>query len=629
MSTKNPNQKATHRRSAFEILKPLIQKYMKPYWGQLAVALVFMVVAAAATASFAKLLQPVLDKAMIGVQHNKEPASVIVPLAGLIFLSFALRGIATYIHTIKMSKISQSIVGDIQRDVFSHFMTLDLGFFHRHPSGQLVSRVTNDVNVMRAAVTETLTGIGSNLLTLIFLVAVMIMQDWRLSLVTFTIFPFASGLVAVLGRRLRKVSKTIQGETAYLMVILTQIFQGIRQVQAYGMQDFERKRAGDAVNSVRQLNIKAARISNLSTPINEILVGAVVFGVIVYGGYRIAHGELTPGGLMSFIAAFSLAYEPMKRLAKLNSTLQVGLGAAERVEDMMTIRPSITDRPNAHPLNAQNPTISFRDVTFSYAASNQFDKNDPLLSHFSEGQIAEGAVDLSDKEGGIASLALNHITIDIKPNQMTALVGASGGGKTTLMSLILRFYDPQGGQILINDIDLCDVTLSSLRAHMALVSQDITIFDGTIASNIAYGLPHEVHLDDIREAACAAAADGFISALPNGYDTRVGENGVLLSGGQRQRISLARAILRNAPILLLDEATSALDNESERTIQKTLESLQQGRTTLVIAHRLSTVQRADKIIVMDKGRVVEQGTHASLMAHNGVYARMFLSGQME
>lgn len=616
MGTKNPNQKTTHRRSAYEILKPLIQKYMKPYWGQLAVAMLFMVMAAAATASFAKLLQPVLDKAMIGVQHDRGSVSVIVPLAALIFASFALRGIATYIHTIKMSKISQSIVGDIQRDVFSHFMTLDLGFFHKHPSGQLVSRVTNDVNVMRAAVTETLTGIGSNFLTLIFLVAVMIMQDWRLSLVTFTIFPFASGLVAILGRKLRKISKTIQGETAQLMVILTQIFQGIRQVQAFGMQDFERKRAGDAVNSVRQLNIKAARISNLSTPINEILVGAVVFGVIVYGGYRIAHGELTPGGLMSFIAAFSLAYEPMKKLAKLNSTLQVGLGAAERVEDMMAIQPGITDAPNARTLNVQSPMIRFRDVVFAYAGEGQSAK------------VAEG-VEMAEKtDSGRPIRALDHVTLDIEPNQMTALVGASGGGKTTLMSLILRFYDPQAGQVLINDHDLRDLTLSSLRAHMALVSQDITIFDGTIASNIAYGLPDEVPFDHIVAAARAAAADGFIAALPNGYDTRVGENGVLLSGGQRQRLSLARAILRNAPILLLDEATSALDNESERTIQKTLETLQHGRTTLVIAHRLSTVQRADKIIVMDKGSVVEQGTHATLMAQNGAYARMFLSGQI-
>lgn len=588
---------------------------MKPYWGQLAVALVFMVVAAAATASFAKLLQPVLDRAMIGVQHNTQPVSVIVPLAGLIFASFALRGIATYIHTIKMSKISQSIVGDIQHDVFSHFITLDLGFFHKYPSGQLVSRVTNDVNVMRAAVTETLTGIGSNLLTLVFLVAVMILQDWRLSLITFAIFPFASALVAVLGRRLRKISKTIQGETAALMVILTQIFQGIRQVQAFGMEGFERKRAGEAVRSVRQLNIKAAKISNLSTPINEILVGAVVFGVIVYGGYRIAHGELTPGGLMSFIAAFSLAYEPMKKLAKLNNTMQLGLGAAERVEDMMSLQPRITDSPNAREFSSRHPVIRFDRVVFSYQ-SPQAEETTELSGDNPPPQPPHQA-------------ALDQVSLEIGARQMTALVGASGSGKTTLMSLILRFYDPQSGTVSVDGMDVRELSLASLRGHMALVSQDITIFDGTIASNIAYGLPHAVPFERIVEASQAAAAHDFITKLPGGYDTRVGENGVLLSGGQRQRLSLARAILRNAPILLLDEATSALDNESERVIQKTLEELQKDRTTLVIAHRLSTVQRADKIIVMDHGHVAEQGTHSTLMAQNGAYARMFLSGQME
>ncbi|MCB1558666.1 MAG: ABC transporter permease, partial [Alphaproteobacteria bacterium] len=302
--------KTNKTNSTWSLLKPLVKTYLSPYAGQLAVAVLFMMIAAAATAAFAKLLQPVLDQAMIGVQNDPQTIHVIVPLGAMIFASFVTRGIATYIHTIKMNKISQSIVADIQRDVFAHFMTLDLKFFHKYPSGQLVSRVTNDVNVMRTAVSDSLTGIGSNLLTLIFLIGVMVLQDWRLSLITFTIFPLASGLVAYLGRRLRKVSKSIQGETANLMGVLTQIFQGIRQVQAYGMENSEKDRAGSAVMTVRNLNIKAARISNLSTPINEMLVGAVVFGIIVYGGYRISEGQLTPGGLMSFIAAFSLAYEP-------------------------------------------------------------------------------------------------------------------------------------------------------------------------------------------------------------------------------------------------------------------------------------------------------------------------------
>ncbi|HNS44508.1 MAG TPA: ABC transporter ATP-binding protein [Alphaproteobacteria bacterium] len=573
-----------------------MRTYLTPYGGQVAVALLFMVIAAGATAAFAKLLQPVLDKAMIGVQNDPESVHVIIPLGAMILASFAVRGISTYISTIKMNKISMSVVADIQRDVFAHFMTLDLKFFHKYPSGQLVSRVTNDVSVMRVAVTDSLTGIGGNLLTLVFLVGVMFWQDWRLALLTFAIFPFASGLVAHLGRRLRKISKSIQGETANLMEVLTQIFQGIRQVQAYGMEERERERAGEAVMSVRNLNIKSARIANLSTPINEIMVGAVVFGVIVYGGYRIADGELTPGGLMSFIAAFSLAYEPMKKLAKLNNSMQQGLGAAERVDEMMKQTSSVLQKENAQILNVSLPSITFDDVTFGY---------DEEESH-----------------------ALNHITFTAEAGKVTALVGPSGGGKSTILSLVLRFYDPVSGQVMIDGTNIRDVTFASLRRNMALVSQDVTIFDDTIAGNIAYGLAGATG-DQIVEAAKAAAAHEFIEKLPQGYQTEVGENGVRLSGGQRQRLSLARAILRNAPILLLDEATSALDNESERLIQNTLEKLQKDRTTLVIAHRLSTIQHADKIVVLDKGRIVEEGTHAGLLATGGVYARMYNSGLID
>lgn len=565
--------------------------------GQLWLAVFFMAVAALATAAFAKLLQPVLDKAMIGVHDDPSSVGRVIPLGLMILASFMVRGVATYLQTIKMNKVSQSIIADIQRDVFAHFMTLDLKFFHTYPSGQLVSRVTNDVNVMRAAVSDSVIGIGNNLLTLIFLVGVMIWQDWKLTLIAVVVFPLASGLVVVLGRRLRKVSQSIQGETANLMGVLTQIFQGIRQVQAYGREDTEKEKAGRAVLLVRNLNIKAVRIGSLSTPINEILVGLVVFGIIVYGGYRIASGDLTPGGLLSFIAAFSLAYEPMKKLAKLNNSLQLGVGAAERVLEMMAVRPAISDREGATSLCVLKPEIRFENVSFRYNPDDE-------------------------------TTALDRVSFTAPAGKTTALVGPSGGGKTTILSLLLRFYDPVEGRVSIDGTDIQDVTLASLRQSIALVSQDVTIFNDTVEANIAYGLKAATP-DQVRQAAIAAAADEFITKMPDGYLTLVGENGVRLSGGQRQRISLARAILRNAPILLLDEATSALDNESERLVQQTLSRLQEGRTTLVIAHRLSTVQQADQIIVLEKGRIVETGSHGALLAAGSHYARMYRAGLIE
>jgi subfamily B ATP-binding cassette protein MsbA len=582
-------KQATKRASTYSILKPLIKKYMSPYWGQLGVAVFFMVIAALSTALFAKLLQPILDSAMIGVQKNPETIAVIYPLGFAILSAFIVRGFATYLQTTHMNKISQHVVADIQRDVFSHFMTLDLSFFHNNRSGQLVSRVTNDVSVMRAAVSDSFIGIGYNLLTLIFLFGVMLWQDWELTLITLVAFPVASGLVVYLGRRLRKVSKSIQNQTAHLMGVLTQIFQGVRQVQAYGMEEHEKGKAGQAVNSVRDLNIKSVRIGNLSTPINETMVGLITFAVIVYGGHRIAEGLLTPGGLISFIAAFGLAYEPMKKLAKLNNSLQLGVGAAERVLDMMAQQPHIKSAPNATDMKFIKPSISFSSVLFRY-----------------DGQDAP---------------ALNNISFDAPAGKVTALVGASGSGKSTLLNLLLRFYDVQSGEILVDGKNIQSITISSLRKNMALVSQDVTIFDDTLAANIGYGNENAT-MQDIIDAAKLAEAHKFIQEMPQGFNTIVGEHGVRLSGGQRQRIALARAIIRNAPILLLDEATSALDNESERLIQSSLQKLQKDKTTLVIAHRLSTIQNADQILVFDHGQIVERGTHDELLAFNGHYKRM-------
>lgn len=573
--------------SAFHLMRRLTKTYLIAYIGLVGMALFFMIVSAAMTATLAWLMKPVMDDVLGG---NR---AMIIPVALAVFATFIVQGIATYAHTIIMNKVSQSIIGDVQKDLFAHLMTLDLAFFHANPSGQLISRVVNDVNVMRLSLSETLTNAGKNFMTFVFLTGVMFHQEWKLAATAFLILPVSAWFIAYIGRRLRKISKNTQMEVGILSDRLSQIFQGIRQVQAYGTEAHEKERANKAIEKVRGLSMKANRVGNMLTPVNEALVGMVVCGLIIYGGYQVAAGAMTQGQLASFLTAFGLAYEPVKRMARSNNLLQMGLGATERVLQMLDIRPSIVDRDNAKILDARNPEIIFENVEFYY--------------------------------DNMESKALRGVSFKASPGKVTALVGKSGAGKSTIINLVPRLYDVKSGRILINGQDVRDIELRSLRRNIALVSQDITIFDDSVAANIAYGRLDATR-DEIVAAAKAAAAHDFIEQLIDGYDTRVGEDGVKLSGGQKQRISIARAILRDAPILLLDEATSALDNESEKAVQHALRELEKGRTTVVIAHRLSTVQEADQIIVMEQGRIVEQGRHDDLMAKDGAYTQMYNAG---
>ncbi|WP_246149178.1 ABC transporter ATP-binding protein [Skermanella pratensis] len=582
--TKSFDLPTTRHTATWPLLKRLILTYLKPYRWILAQALLWMAVAAATTGMMAKLMEPIIDE----VFQNRNQA-MLLPVAAGVLIAFGLRGISTYFHSVQMNKIGQRIVADVQGDMYAHLLRSDLSFFHGTSAGQLISRMVNDVGLMRLAVAECLTGLGKSVLTLVILVGVMFHQDWVLATGAFVAFPLAAYFVARIGKRLRKVSANTQAELGHFSTILNQTLQGARHVKAYGMETYEQKRVGGIIENLYELVHKGFRVSAMSGPVTEILSGMAIVTVIVYGGYQVISGERTPGALFSFITAFLLAYEPMKRMAKLNGQLQGGLAAADRVFALLDTAPAIVDRAGARTLDVARYDVRFDDVHFSYGDEKQ---------------------------------ALHGITLDVPDGQTVALVGPSGAGKSTLLNLIPRFYDVTGGAVRIGGVDVRDVTLASLRSRIALVSQEVALFDDSIRANIAYGRIGATE-DEIVAAAKAAAAHDFILGLPDGYDTLVGEFGVKLSGGQRQRISIARAMLRNAPILLLDEATSALDTESERAVQGALRALQQGRTTLVVAHRLSTIVDADRVYVIDGGRVAETGTHAELLRRNGIYARLW------
>jgi subfamily B ATP-binding cassette protein MsbA len=574
------------------LMSRLLRRHVRPQSWRILLALACMAAAAAATAALAYQMEPVIDR--VFAEGNRD---ALLTVAVTVLAIFVVKGIATYGEAAIMTYVGQRIVADLQAAMFAHLMRADLGFFHDHAPGQLISRFTHDTNLLRGVVSTTLTGIGKDSLTLVFLVGLMFYQDWLLAGIAFFAFPTAVLPIARIGRRMRKVSASSQTRTGELSGLLDEVFQGARQVKAYGMEAYETRRAAAAIERLFGLLTKAGRIRAIAHPVMETLGGVAIVAVILYGGHQVIGGAKTPGAFFSFITALLLAYEPMKRLANLNAHLQEGLAAADRVFALLDTQPQITDRPNAKPLRVGGGAITFEGVSFGYGDRR------------SEGEGNDG-------------LALSDLDLDIPAGWTVALVGPSGAGKSTVLNLIPRFFDVDTGRVLIDGQDVRDVTLASLRAAVALVSQESLLFDDTVRANILYGRP-DASEEEMIAAAKAADAHGFISELPEGYDTPVGPRGVRLSGGQRQRVAIARAMLRDAPILLLDEATSALDTESERQVQLALGRLKRGRTTVVIAHRLSTVVSADRIYVMDRGTVVEWGTHAELIARDGAYARLY------
>ena len=566
------------------LVRRLLRNQLWPQRKRIFLTFLCMVLVAGTSASMIYLLKDVVDQVLIARDRSMLyllPAAII----GLAIIS----GMAGYFEAINMEIIGHRMVANLQTSMYRGVIRADLQFFHDNSVGNLISRFINDANLLRYSMAKALTGLVKDSLLVIFLSMILIFHNWSLALLTVFVFPLALYPIVRIGKRIRKISRNTQVETGDLTTILDETFQGARHVKAYTMEQRETERASDAIERVFVLTRKAARVQAISRPLMESLGGIALACAILYGGLQVIDGTMTTGELASFMAALLAAYKPMKNIANLNATLQQGLAAAQRVFSVLDLRSNITEREDARPILNTRGKIRFEDVHFRY----------------------------TDK-----STALNGINLDIEAGKTVALVGPSGAGKSTVLNLIPRFYDVESGKVTIDGQDVRDLTMESLRNNIALVSQEILLFDDTVRANIAYGKPDATEEEIVRAAADAGAAE-FISEFPDGYDTHVGGRGAKLSGGQRQRVAIARAMLKDAPILLLDEATSALDTETERQVQAALSRLKEGRTTLVIAHRLSTIVDADCIFLMENGRVMETGTHAELVAKNGAYAKLY------
>jgi len=578
-SDKNPKLEQSPK----QLVKRLWRDYLRHHLGRIVAATLCMVLAAAATGAQVQMVQPALDELLV---EGNEELLWILPLA---FVGIVLvKGLSTYGQTILMQGLALEVIRKIQTQMFDRIVGADLAYIDSNPTGTVIARFISDALLMREALSSSFTGLIRDVLTTLALIGVMFYTNWRMSLITIIVFPVAAIIVTRLGRRMRRVVRSTQAEYGQLTSFLDDVLKGIRQVKAYGMEHHETERANGLFTKLKGLYFKAVKTRARAVPMLEALGGLVFAAILAYGGYQAARGQITVGSFMAFFAAMLTAYQPMRRIANLNIGLQAGLAAAERVFYIVDYRRAINETPGATPLAIKGGHIRLEQVDFSYS------DDIPTL------------VDVS---------------LEAPSGKMVALVGPSGAGKSTVLNLIPRFYDVEDGAVTIDGQDIRDVTLESVRDAVGLVSQDTMLFDDTIRANIAYGRLDATE-DEIIAAAKAAAADGFVRRLPRGYDTVVGERGVILSGGQRQRLSIARAMLKNAPILLLDEATSALDTESERKVQAALKRLMEGRTTIVIAHRLSTVVEADIIYVFDRGQVVETGSHAELSTGDGLYARL-------
>ena len=568
-----------------QILIRLFKDSIKPYTVRLFSSLFFMVIIALATGATAWLLDPAIDKIFL---DKDESMLLLIPIA--IILTLFIKSVATYIQIILLNGVAQNIIADTQIKLFKKIINADLAWLHKIHSAKIISNFLYDVTLLQDSVSSSLANGVKDILTLICLVGVMYYQDWQLATISIIAFPLVGVLTRRLGKRIKKASTETQEETGVLASILSENLDGTRIVKAYQQETQEIEKLSKSVFRRMQKILKGINARGAASPFAEFLAGFGIAGALYYAGLRGLQGELALNEFVSFLGAMMLAFQPLRRLAQINATLQEGFAAAIRVFGLLDQKSYINEKPNASDLSLSKSDISFENVTLSY-----------------EGQ---------------KNSALKEIGLKVPHGKTTALVGPSGSGKSSILNLIPRFYDPDTGSVKIDNQDIKELSIASVRSSIALVSQEPILFDMSIHDNILYGKPDSPD-NEVIKAAKAAAADEFINELPDKYKTVVGEKGYSLSGGQKQRISIARAFLKDAPILLLDEATSSLDTESEHLVQKAISILMKDRTTLVIAHRLSTIINSDQIIVLDSGKVTETGTHEELLNKDGVYKKLY------
>ncbi len=557
---------------------------VKPYRSWLIGAMLSMVMVSVMTAGQAYMLKPLIDEIFINQDYFMLQ---LLPVA--LVLIFLFKGIFDYFSNYLLQKVGQSVVRDMRNRFYSHIQSLPLSFFHKTPTGELISRVISDATLIQGTVSNVLVGLLRDFFMVIFLLGVIFYQDWQLALISIICLPVLLFPIVLFGRKHRRLSTDNQKTTALVSNILYETITGNRIVKAFCMEKEETRRFAGMLDRLYAIIINDARIYSLAHPLMEFLGGIGIAIVLWYGGNQVLQGHKTPGTFFSFLAALIMIYQPFKGVSKINSMLQQGVAASVRVFSVLDIEPDVAEKNDAVELPPVHDEIILDNVSFSY----------------------DGEVEV-----------LSNINLRVPAGEVLAFVGSSGGGKSTLVNLLPRFGDVTRGAIRIDGKDIRDVTLLSLRQQIGMVTQQTILFNDTVRSNIAYG-SQDASEEEIVSAAKAANAYSFIIDLPEGFDTVIGESGARLSGGERQRISIARALLKNAPILILDEATSSLDTESEREVQIALENLMKDRTTFVVAHRLSTIRKADRIIVIQDGRIVEQGTHETLLPLNGMYKTLY------